>query len=157
MKKTVWAMLVFVAALLTGCPDTREVVNFDTDPRVLRGSWDFVLSDRSSGAVVSTQKVEFTPTFVSESSYSVTASLTLEAEVYALNGWINEFNSRFIRPQRSPIQLASLWLTGSASAKPYIIVIEGRVQYLGRWRYFGWIQKTENGVAKFYTLEVIRN
>ena len=144
-------------ALLTGCPDTRVAVDFDTDPRVLRGSWDFVVTDFVTNVQTSTQKVEFTPTFVSESSYSVAASVTLDSEVYALSGLVNEFNSRLIRVQQSPIPFASLKLAGPDAAKRYFIGIEGRVQYLGRWRYFGRLYVIENGVAKSWTLEIIRN
>ena len=79
--KRLLPLLAFVAVLFTGCPDPREVVNFDTDPRVLRGSWNFVLSDFSSGAVVNSQAVTFTPTFVSDDRYIVSASVTLEGEV----------------------------------------------------------------------------
>ena len=155
--KRLLPLLALVAVLFTGCPDPREVANYDSDPRVLRGSWDFVVTDPVSNVLISTQKVEFTPTFVSEYSYSVKASVALEDEVYALSGWVNESNLRFVRPQRSFIPLVSLTLTGQATAKPRLIIIEGRVQYLSRWRYFGVIQAIENGVAKFSTLEIIRN
>ena len=39
--KRLLPLLALVAVLFTGCPDTRETVNFDTDPRVLRGSWKY--------------------------------------------------------------------------------------------------------------------
>ena len=151
--KRLLPLLAFVAVLFTSCPDPRETVNFDTDPRVLRGSWNFVVSDSSNGAVVSTQAVVFTPTFVSDRWYTVAASLTLEGEVYALAGEIYGWDQKFVRPQYQPMPGASLTLTGLTTGKKYTAFIEGQLQYLRRWRFFGGLQTT----GKYFQLEIVRN
>ena len=156
--KRLLPLLAFVAVLLTGCPDPREVVNFDTDPRILRGSWNFVLSDPSSNTVVSTQAVVFTPTFISEGSYSVTASVTLEGEVYALAGDVYAQDRKFVRLQNQPAPSAFFTLTGRATPKTYTAQLDGQVFYLGRERFYGRLQ-TGDSVAntKSWNLEIIRN
>ena len=146
-------LLAFVAVLVTGCPDTRETVNFDSDPRVLRGCWNFVVTDNSSGALVSTQAVDFTPTFVSDRWYTVAALLTLEGEAYALAGEVCGRDQKFVRPQSQPMPGASLTLTGLTTGEKYTAFIEGQLQYLSRWRFFGGLQTT----GKYFQLEIVRN
>lgn len=155
--KRLLPLLSLVAVLFTGCPDTREAVNFDTDPRVLRGSWNFVLSDVSSNAVVSTQAVVFTPTFASESQYTVTASVTLEGEVYALGGEVNGKDKKFVRPQYQPAPDAYFILTKQGTTKTYNARIDGPVFYLERFRFSGRLQTVDSaGTGKSWLLEIIR-
>ncbi len=150
-------LLTLVAVLFTSCPDPRETVNFDTDPRVLRGSWNFVLSDVLSNAVVSSQAVTFTPTLVSEDRYTVTASVTLEGEVYALSGGVNGRDLRFVRPQFTPAPQAFFTLTGQNTGKTYSTWIPGQTQVNGRWRFIGDLSTTENGITNYHELEITRN
>ena len=71
-----------------------------------------MVTDNSSGALVSTQAVDFTPTFVSDRWYTVAASLTLEGEAYALAGEVYGRDQKFVRPQYQPMLGTSLTLTG---------------------------------------------
>ena len=158
--KRLLPLLAFVAALFTSCPDTRVAVNFDTDPRVLRGSWNFVLGDTSSSAVVSTQAVSFTPTFVSESSYTVSASVTLEGEVYALTGSVFGLGVKFVRPQTSFLPPVMLRLIGQTSGKKYGASMGNPSQFEGPWKYAGSlsVETTDvNGNSENQRLEIIRN
>ena len=155
--KRLLPLLALVAVLFTGCPNPRETVNFDTDPRVLSGSWSFVLSDLSSNAVVSTQAVTFTPTFASENQYTVSASVTLEGEVYALSGGVNGRDLRFVRPQFTPAPDAFFTLTGQNTGKTYSAWISGQTQVNGRWKFIGDLSTNENGTTNYQRLEIIRN
>ena len=155
--KRLLPLLALVAVLLTSCPDPREVVNFDTDPRVLRGSWNFVVADGSSGAVVSTQAVSFRPTFVSDSGYTVSATVTLEGEVYALQGGVNGRDLRFVRPQFTPVPDAWMTFTKITTDKTYDARLAGSFLENGRWKFIGNLSTTENGMAKNQRLEIIRN
>jgi len=160
MKRTGWIMLTFVAALLTGCPDNRLVVNFDTAPQILRGSWNFVLKDSYSTTVLSTQAVEFTPTFVSDSRYTVTALVTLEGEVFALSGEVNgKRDIRFVRSQTAAPSDTSMTLIGQNTGKIYRAwtQVPGQAQSDGRWSFGGFLSNVENGVMKDQRLEIIRN
>lgn len=160
MKRTVWLMMAFVAVFLTACPDTRKVVNFDIDPQVLRGSWNFVLRDTSSNAVVSTQIVIFTSTFVSEREYSVTASVTLESEIYALTGWVFGNEVKFVRPQTSVLPPVSLTLTGQTTGKGYRASLGNVTEFEGSWKLNGGLGRDRadaNGNVENYLLEIIRN
>ena len=149
-------LLAFVAVLVTGCPDPREVVNFDTDPRVLRGSWNFVVSDAASSAI-NTQTVIFTPTFVAENRYTVTASVTLEGEVYELAGDVYGKGQKFVRPQYQPEPVAFFDLTGKTTTKTYSARITIQTIVVGRWTFIGDLSTVENNLVKRQRLEIIRN
>lgn len=152
-------MLALAAVSLTACPDTRTVVNFDTDPQILRGSWNFVLKDLT-GALVSTQSVVFTATFVSDNTYSVAAAVNLSGEAYALGGTVAAVNARFVRSQTTLLPPVLLTLTGQTSAKRYFADLGGPVQFEGSWTYSGRLiadRSDANPEAKNYTLEIIRN
>lgn len=155
--KRLLPLLALVAVLFTGCPDPRETVNFDTDPRVLRGSWNFVLSDFSSNALVNSQAVTFTPTFVSENQYIFTASVVLEGETYAVTGGVNGRDARYIRPQFTPTPNAFMTLTGKSSGKIYSAWIPGLALVNGRWVFTGDLSTVENPMTKYQRLEIIRN
>ena len=157
--KRLLPLLALVAVLFTSCPDPREIVNFDTDARVLRGSWNFVITDFSTNTLVSTQAVVFTPTFVSESRYTVVASVTLEGEVYELSGGVNgsNRNSRFVRPQFTPAPDAWMTFTKITTEKTYYARLSGSFVENGRWKFIGNLSTTENGVTKNQRLEITRN
>lgn len=158
--KRLLPLLALISILFTGCPDPRETVNFDTDPRVLRGSWNFVLTDGSSNVVMSTQAVVFTPTFVSDRLYTVTASVTLNGEVYALTGSVYGAGYKFVRPQTSFLPPIELRLTGQASGKKYGAYLSNPFQFGGLLRCNGNMsaEVTDvNGKIESYRLEIIRN
>jgi hypothetical protein len=153
-------LLALVTALLTSCPDPREAVNFDTDLRVLRGSWNFVLSDVSSNAVVSTQAVVFTSTFVSDREYAVAASVTLNGEIYALTGTVYGAGVKFVRPQTSFLPPVSLSLTGQTTGKRYFASLGTPGRFEGLWKCGGrlnFVTADMNGTVEAYGLEIVRN
>ena len=155
--KRLLPLLAVVAILFTGCPDPRETVNFDTDPQVLRGSWNFIVSDAASSAIISTQAVTFTPTFVAENRYTVTASVTLEGEVYELAGDVYAENEKFVRPQYQPLPVAFFDLTRRTTTKTYSARITIRTIVVGRWTFIGDLSTVENNLTKRQRLEIIRN
>ena len=156
--KRLLPLLTLVAILFTGCPNTRQAVNFDTDPRVLRDSWNFVVSDPANDAVLSTQAVVFTPTFVSERSYSVTASVTLEGEAYTLTGNVYAQERKFVRLQNQPEPAAYFVLTAQTTTKTYTAQIDGQVFYLYSERFYGRLRTSDSaGNIKTLNLEIIRN
>ena len=155
--KRLLPLLALVAVLFTACPDPRVAVNFDTDPRILRGSWDFVLRDPVSYALISTQTVVFTANFVDDRQYTVTASVTLEGEVFALTGGVYGRDLRFVRPQTTPAPDGGIKLIGMVSAKNYAGNLLGAFQSNGRWTFLGDLSTVENGVTTSHRLEIIRN
>ena len=149
--------MALVAVLFTSCPDPRLVINFDTSPSVLRGSWNFIVSDAATSAIISMQTVIFTPTFVTEDRYTVTASVTLEGEVYELAGDVYAKGEKFVRPQYQYQPVASFNLTGKTTTKTYSARITVQTIVVGRWTFIGDLSTIENNSTKRQRLEITRN
>jgi hypothetical protein len=153
-------LLLTLLALLTACPDTRVAVNFDTDPQILRGSWNFVLKDPSTNAVIGTQAVVFTPTLLSDNTYSVAATVTLNGESYALAGTVLGVNTKFVRPQTTLLPPAWFTLTGQTGAKRYFASLGVPSQSQGSWTYSGRLNAERMDAStepENYILEITRN
>ncbi|GHF62669.1 hypothetical protein HNQ07_004416 [Deinococcus metalli] len=114
------AVLAAVTALavLTACqwtpapPDTRETVNFASDPRILRGVWTGQVP--VDAAAPSMLTLNLTATYQSDSSYTVTGTATLDGRTSDVEGGVNGFGQyRYLRPQTSPVPSGlSLRFTG---------------------------------------------
>lgn len=82
-----------------------EAVNFSTDPRILRGVWEGVVTDISKRPPqVTPVKLELTATYVSETQYTVSGSLKLgDGPAEPLTGTaFGATRLKFSQPQMSP-------------------------------------------------------
>ncbi len=96
-------LLVFLIAITPGPP---EAVNFNTDPRILRGEWVMKLT-KPDQTVVPDVNLNFSATYNDQTKYKFTSSATIESVPYNLTGVFNGHQEQtFVRTQTSAIRPA---------------------------------------------------
>jgi hypothetical protein len=92
-----------------------EVVDFNTDPRILRGAWTATLTD--ANGTTSSAAFEFTPAYDSEDQYKVSGTVILEAVTYTVSGvFVGSVDAQFVQPQTSLLPPAGAQLVLSDSS-----------------------------------------
>jgi hypothetical protein len=80
IRMVVWLMLVW---LLAAC-DTRVPVMLETDPRILRGTWEGTVVRENQPAL--TLKLVLQTKYVDESTYAISGTATLDTASFVVHG-----------------------------------------------------------------------
>jgi hypothetical protein len=94
MKTTLkgWLIGGLLSGLLTSCFILEpERLNFDTDPRILRGTWQGTYREDNShnGAAEEAIRLVLNARYLNEHEYAVTGSLQIRMETLTLEGTMN--------------------------------------------------------------------
>jgi hypothetical protein len=93
--------LLLLLPFIFGSGTTREVVDFNTDPRILRGVW--VARVTTSGEITTRSvTLNLVAGYVDETTYTITGSATSEGTTYTVTGYAwGGGTSKYVNPQTS--------------------------------------------------------
>jgi hypothetical protein len=93
--------LLLLLPFIFGSGTTREVVDFNSDPRILRGAW---VGRVATPGETTTRSVtlNLVATYVDETTYTITGSATLEGSTYTVGGYAwGGGTAKYVTPQTS--------------------------------------------------------
>jgi hypothetical protein len=156
--KSLWrsVLLVLIPMFFSSCPvEKPELIAFDTDLRILRGSWTANILDSADYHVTKTADLSLIATYVDASSYLVSGSFQIPGEAaLVVQGLVkgNTAQSFTRTSQIPPKALAELLLSSTVgqAATQVLVICPYAQQVQGQWQYQARLEPVTANRIPFY-------